>query len=141
MSSSNSPHVRQSVVVGSGVGGNRGTTVMVSPSGCVGCVGGTVTPPTAKAAGFLRRCLSSAGEGQPGPGCDVDCRVDVGVRCVPAASADELGLTNAVLLGDVPAFGTRAGGVAGVYPDHVATGAFSLVCQDSEELPPTRVED
>jgi hypothetical protein len=65
----------------------------------------------------------------------------VGVGGVSATGALELLLRGAVLAGHVPAGGAGAGGIAGVHRDQLATGAFSLVREDAQEHPPTRVVD
>jgi hypothetical protein len=73
-----------------------------------------VTPLTAEAAGFLFRWLGHVAEGQPGPVDDVHRADVVRVGGEAARGALEVGLGKAVLLCDVPAFGARTGGVAGL---------------------------
>src|SRR3981189_1492863 len=62
---------------------------------------------------------------------------------VSAADALEFLLRGAVLLSNVPTgfAGAGAGGVARVHRDQLATGAVSLVREDAQEHPPTRVVD
>ncbi|SDJ90927.1 hypothetical protein SAMN05421874_10433 [Nonomuraea maritima] len=100
-------------------------------------MGGLVTPPLS---GFSPSRFRSPAKGKPCPQ-DVDRRVHVGVRGMPARRTGELGLGETVLLCHVPAPGAGAGGVGGVHRDQLSTGAFSLVRENRQEHPPTRVED
>jgi hypothetical protein len=65
----------------------------------------------------------------------------VGVGRVAATDTPERVLGDAVLLRQVPTSRADAGGVAGVHGDHDATGTFSLVREDAQETPPTRIEN
>lgn len=93
-------------------------------------------------AGFLPRWLGHRAEGQPGPVVDIDRAHTIGVLDKPAFDTGE-GFPVAVALSYVPArrIGAGTGGVAGIYRDHAATGAFSIVREDAQEDAPARVEN
>src|SRR5690606_20869682 len=99
-----------------------------------------VTPPLPEGSGFSLSRFRSVAKGKPCPE-NVLGRVHVSVRGMPARRTGELGLGDAVLRSAVPAAGTCAGGVGGVHRDQLATGAFSLVREDRQEHPPTRIQD
>ncbi len=92
-----------------------------------------VTPLTVEAVSFSGR-LNVILTDKPCPQ-NVDGRVLVRVRGVPAPPTAELGPGGPVLLGDVPAGRAALGGVAGVDLDDDPSGTFSLDAQHPEEHP------
>src|SRR5690606_30324309 len=99
-----------------------------------------VTPPLPQGSGFSLSRFRSLAKGKPCPQ-DVDRRVHVGVRGMPAPRTSEFGLGDAVLRSAVPTSGAGARGVGGVHRDQLSTGAFSLVRQDRQKHPPTRIHN
>ena len=78
--------------------------------------------------------------GQPGPE-NIGSAHHVRMRSMVTSSAAEDCLAYPVLRCHVPAFGTRAGGVAGVHCDQLTTSLFRFAGKHAQEHPPARVED